>query len=214
MKKVLLMILSCLMVISLTACNNSNEGLLELDGGWQVPKSMKITDKEKDLLNKATEELTGASYKPVAYVASQVVSGTNHLLLCTVSVIGTDAEARYALVYLYEDTEGKVEMTQVLTSNATAAESGLLGGWSKPENKAITEELQKVFDKAVENITGVEYTAIAYLANQIVAGANYCILCQAKDVGQDTDARYVIMDIYEDPEHNAEITGVYDFAAE
>ncbi|MBR0473918.1 MAG: hypothetical protein IJJ19_02865 [Erysipelotrichaceae bacterium] len=214
MKKVLLMILSCLMVISLTACNNSNEGLLELDGGWQVPKSMKITDKEKELLNKATEELTGASYKPVAYVASQVVNGTNHLLLCTVSVIGTDAEARYALVYLYEDTEGKVEMTQVLTSNATASESGLLGGWSKPENKTITEELQKVFDKAVENITGVEYTAIAYLANQIVAGANYCILCQAKDVGQDTEARYVIMDIYEDPEHNAEITGVYDFAAE
>ena len=214
MKKVLLMILSCLMVISLTACNNSNEGLLELDGGWQVPKSMKITDKEKELLNKATEELTGASYKPVAYVASQVVNGTNHLLLCTVSTIGTDAEARYALVYLYEDTEGKVEMTQVLTSNATAAESGLLGGWSKPENKAITEELQKVFDKAVENITGVEYTAIACLANQIVAGANYCVLCQAKDVGQETEARYVIMDIYEDPEHNAEITGVYDFVAE
>ena len=214
MKKVILMILSCLMVISLTACNNSNEGLLELDGGWQVPKSMNITDKEKELLNKATEELTGASYKPVAYVASQVVNGTNHLLLCTVSTIGTDAEARYALVYLYEDTDGKVEMTQVLTSNATAAESGLLGGWSKPENKTITDELQKVFDKAVETITGVEYTAIAYLANQIVAGANYCILCQAKDVGQDTEARYVIMDIYEDPEHNAEITGVYDFAAE
>lgn len=214
MKKVILMILSMLMVFALTACSSNNEGGLQLDGGWQVPKNMNITEKEKELLNKATEELTGASYKPVAYIASQVVNGTNHLLLCTVSTIGTDAEPRYALVYLYEDTEGKVEMTNVMRSEATAGESGLLGGWSKPGNKAITAELQKVFDNAVGKITGVEYTPIAYLANQIVAGANYCLLCEAKDVTPDAEARYVIMDIYEDLDHNAEITGVFGFTAE
>lgn len=214
MKKVFLMILSVLMAFTLVACSNSNEGGLQLEGGWQVPRNMNITEKEKELLSKATAELTGASYKPVAYIAAQEDNGTNHLLLCTVSTIGTDAEARYALVYLNEDNEGIVTMTQVMRSDATAGESGLLGGWSKPENKAITDELQKVFDKAVENVTDVEYTAIAYLANQIVAGANYCVLCEAKNATGDADTRYVIMDIYEDLDHNAEITGVYGFTAE
>ena len=51
-------------------------------GGWSYAESTEITDKIKEVMSKATETLTGETYEPVAYVGYQVVSGTNHAILC------------------------------------------------------------------------------------------------------------------------------------
>ena len=83
-------------------------------GGWSYAESAEITDKIKQVMDKATETLTGATYEPVAYIGSQVVSGTNHAIFCkaTPSVKELNGASKWVLVYVYENLEGKCEITK------------------------------------------------------------------------------------------------------
>lgn len=85
-----------------------------LDGGWSYAESYEITDTLQTLLNKATENLDGASYTPVAYLGSQVVAGMNHCILCQITPVVPDPQPVYALVYLYENLEGGAELTEAV----------------------------------------------------------------------------------------------------
>ncbi len=82
-------------------------------GGWSYAESAEITDKIKKVMDKATETLTGETYEPVAYIGSQVVSGTNHAILCkaTPSVKELNGASKWVLVYVYENLDGKCEIT-------------------------------------------------------------------------------------------------------
>lgn len=83
-------------------------------GGWAYAESTEITDDIKKVMEKATETLTGATYEPVAYIGSQVVAGTNHAILCkcSPSVAELNGATTYVLVYVYEDLQGKCEITE------------------------------------------------------------------------------------------------------
>lgn len=82
-------------------------------GGWSYAESTEITDKIMQVMEKATETLTGETYEPVAYIGSQVVSGTNHAILCKASpsVKELNGESRFTIVFVYENLEGKCEIT-------------------------------------------------------------------------------------------------------
>jgi len=82
-------------------------------GGWSYSESTEITDKVKEIMKKATETLTGETYEPVAYIGSQVVSGTNHAILCKASpsVKELNGESKWILVFVYENLDGKCEIT-------------------------------------------------------------------------------------------------------
>lgn len=86
----------------------------QVPGGWENAEDYKITDKVKEVLAKASETLTGATYEPVAYIGSQVVSGTNHLILCkmTPSVKELNGTPSYVFVTVYENLDGKCEITE------------------------------------------------------------------------------------------------------
>ena len=133
MKKFLIFALVSAFVLTLGACakktqlseiENPVDG--EMTGAWQLKEDMTVTDEVKELLGKATADLDGAAYEPVAYVASQVVSGRNHLLLCTITPVIPDGQARYALVTLYQDLQGNVTITEVLDCESTEGAAGLL----------------------------------------------------------------------------------------
>ncbi len=86
------------------------------------------------------------------------------------------------------------------------------GGWEIPvtEANALTEEAQAAFDKATEQLMGVNYTPVALLATQVVAGTNYCILCQATAVVPDAKPYWTLLYLYADLEGNVEILNIYD----
>ena len=86
------------------------------------------------------------------------------------------------------------------------------GGWEIPvtEANALTEEAQAAFDKAAEQLMGVNYTPVALLATQVVAGTNYCILCQATAVVPDAKPYWTLLYLYADLEGNVEILNIYD----
>ena len=90
----------------------------------------------------------------------------------------------------------------------------ILGGWTRAESPVITDEMRELLKKALENLVGAEYTPVAYLGYQIVAGTNHRILCRISPVVPDAKESYAIVTIYEDLNGNAAITDVKDFEVE
>ncbi len=86
-----------------------------LMGGWAFAESPEITDEIRAKLEKALEEMVGASYEPIANLATQVVAGTNRCVLCKVTPIVPNAVGNYALVYVYEDLEGGAQVQYVIS---------------------------------------------------------------------------------------------------
>ena len=98
----------------------------------------------------------------------------------------------------------------LLLMTAGCAEQ-LMGGWTPSENPAITEDVQALFDKAMEGLVGVGYTPVAYLGSQVVAGTNHCILAQAQVVYPDAQPYYVLIYLYQDLQGNVQIMNIADF---
>jgi hypothetical protein len=153
----------------------------------------------------------GYVYTPVAYLGSQIVAGTNHLLLCKVKEAGSGSHIHYALVTIYEDLDGNAEITEVRNSSAEADYQEAEGGWIESETLEATRGAKDALEKASNNITEADFTLIANLAEQVVAGTNYCLLCGDKSAAYSDWDRYKLVYVYEDLEGNAEITDIVEF---
>ena len=88
----------------------------------------------------------------------------------------------------------------------------MVGGWNIVPHEAeeLPENAQAAFDKATEDLDGAEYTPVALMATQVVAGMNYCILCQITPVVPDAEPTWALVYIYADLQGNAEIMNVYE----
>ena len=87
--------------------------MLTIAGGWTPAADPTITGEVKALLDKGMEGLVGVNYTPVAYLGSQVVSGTNHAILCQATVVYPGATPYFVIVYLYEDLQGNVSLMNI-----------------------------------------------------------------------------------------------------
>ena len=166
----------------------------EIDGGWTRAGSPVITDDFNKVFDKAVSEFDGVDYTPVAYLASQVVAGSNHCVLCKATPVVPDAKTTYAIVYVYEDLEGNAEITEIISSSADAqtAEGDIVGGWAETGSPEMTDDARKALEKACETLTGAEYTPVALLATQIVAGTNYRIVCESRPSVPSAERGYAI----------------------
>lgn len=185
----------------------------EVVGGWTKADSPVITEEFRNVFDKATQTLTGMQYVPVAYLASQVVAGTNHRVLCKATATVPDAQTTYAIVTVYEDLKGGAQITDVADCDAQAdiAVGDVNGGWTEPDSPAVPEEALQAMTKACETLTGMEYTPVALLATQVVAGMNYRLLCEAKATVPDAETEYAIVTVYADLQGNAAITETAEF---
>lgn len=87
-------------------------------------------------------------------------------------------------------------------------EDAKAGGWTLTEDAALTEEARGAFDKAMDGLVGVNYTPLALLGTQLVAGKNYCILCEAAVVYPDAQPYYAIVTVYQDLQGKAEVRNI------
>lgn len=238
MKKLFAIILSGLILCSFAACGQSKTSSTTateagkdaattaaaaqttteapLTGGYTDAASPVLTDDVKAVFNKAVEGLTGMTYEPVAYLGSQVVAGTNHLILCKAAAVTENPTTTYALLTVYEDLNGNAEITEVLKSTATAPapydpEHPVSGGYGTPTTPEVTEAVKAAVEKANEGVDGVIYEAKALLAMQVVAGMNYTVLCTATPVTANPEPYYVIAEIYADLDGGAAYTGFTTF---
>ena len=105
-------------------------------------------------------------------------------------------------------TERMIQEEWMETTNAEA----MIGGWENVphETAELPADAQAAFDKAVEGLVGAEYVPVALLSTQVVAGTNYCILCQITPVAPNATPTWALVYIYADLDGNAEITNVYE----
>ena len=94
----------------------------------------------------------------------------------------------------------------------SALSEPLSGGWQNVPCEAaeLPEDAQAAFDKALDGLVGAEYVPVALLSTQVVAGMNYCILCQITPVAPNATPAWALVYIYADLQGNAEIMNVYD----
>ena len=95
--------------------------------------------------------------------------------------------------------------------SVATAEGMLSGGWAAADDPTVTQERSELFEKALGGMVGVDYTPVAYLGSQVVAGTNHCFLCLSRVVLPDAIPKHVLVFIYEDLKGNAEIMNFADF---
>ncbi len=185
-----------------------------LVGAYERPESPVITDDIRKICEKGFADLEGATYEPVALIGTQVVAGTNYCILFRTAPVVPNATETYALGYLYEDLDGNVEVTDIVSSSVETNivdDDEITGGWMQPESPEVTDEVREALTKATADLDGASYTPLAFLSSQVVAGMNYCIFCEKQSTAVDVENQYVFVYVYEDLQGNAEITDVVGF---
>ena len=86
------------------------------------------------------------------------------------------------------------------------------GGWEVVPHEAaeLPDDAQAAFDKVKDSLDDGEYTPVSLMATQVVAGTNYCILCQITPSDPAAGTKWALVYIYADLQGNAEITNVYE----
>ena len=211
-----LITITAMLITSLCGCvsNSAEASALESTssindikpiGGYTTPQSPKITDELKEICAKALSSRTDMSYTPIALIRTQVVAGTNYIILFNCKHLIDNSVDTYSIGYIYEDLNGGSTCTKMLDSTTPSdifSEEPLPGGLTKPKTPALTEAALNAFKKATAE-PSCDYTPLALLSTQVVAGTNYKIFCSKAVVGK-TD--YYILTIYEDLQGNAKIT--------
>lgn len=206
MKKFITLVLALAMLLSLTACAASESKLL---GGWQKIDPPVVTDDVAALVEKASDNMLGAEYVPTAYIAKQIVSGTNYLVLCEITPVTPDAVGHYSLVYIYEDLQGSVSITDTKYADCETPYEGIVGGWTAVSDPTVTKEAKSALDKAAKSLPDYKYSPLALVSTQVVAGTNYRILCEVSEKG--SDPRFEIVEVFSPLEGDAVISHSYVF---
>ncbi len=150
------------------------------DGGWSINTSTKalMNDKKaRQALKKATEDFTGYEVTPLALLATQVVAGTNYCLLCYGKPVTQKPVSSLCKVYIYEDLQGKAEITKIKEIKLKGAPSS---GWKISKNKktvAMDKKAKSALKKATADLVGAEYTPLLVLGK---AKNAYSLLCRCK----------------------------------
>ena len=111
MKKMIALLLTLMMSLSLLVPVFAEE-TEPAAGGWTVNAEdpTLIPEEALEAFNKATEELVGCDYEPIALLGSQVVAGTNYCLLCKCTVV---TPVSYVLMYIYSGVDGTNEVLDI-----------------------------------------------------------------------------------------------------
>ncbi len=80
-------------------------------GAWTQFETT-LSSETKELFNKATDQLVGVTYKPIA-VSKQVVSGTNYSFFCNATPAYPNANTYGSLVEIYQQPDGSIHLTEI-----------------------------------------------------------------------------------------------------
>lgn len=157
-----------------------------LAGGWEVNTGSTSISKNaaaKAAFKKATAELLGVSYQPIAVLGTQVVAGTKYAILCKATPVIPDAAPDITIMYIYENVDGTVDIDGFQTIISGGDKGGFKANTGKftiknKKNKAV----YSAYKKAMKELVGVDYKPVLYLGKQTKSGSSYMILCRSQAV--------------------------------
>lgn len=170
-----------------TSVPTDDSGYTEfLAGGWEVNTGSTSISKNaaaKAAFKKATAELLGVSYQPIAVLGTQVVAGTKYAILCKATPVIPDAAPDITIMYIYENVDGTVDIDGFHTIISGGDKGGFKANTGKftiknKKNKAV----YSAYKKAMKELVGVDYKPVLYLGSQNKYGSNYMILCRSQAV--------------------------------
>lgn len=155
-------------------------------GGWEVNTGSTSISKNaaaKSAFKKATAELLGVSYQPIAVLGTQAVAGTKYAILCKATPVIPDAAPDITIMYIYENVDGTVDIDGFHTIISGGDKGGFKANTGKftiknKKNKAV----YSAYKKAMKELVGVDYKPVLYLGSQNKYGSNYMILCRSQAV--------------------------------
>lgn len=170
-----------------TSVPTDDSGYTEfLAGGWEVNTGSTSISKNaaaKAAFKKATAELLGVSYQPIAVLGTQVVAGTKYAILCKATPVIPDAAPDITIMYIYENVDGTVDIDGFHTIISGGDKGGFKANTGKftiknKKNKAV----YSTYKKAMKELVGVDYKPVLYLGKQTKSGSSYMILCRSQAV--------------------------------
>ena len=170
-----------------TSVPTDDSGYTEfLAGGWEVNTGSTSISKNaaaKAAFKKATAELLGVSYQPIAVLGTQVVAGTKYAILCKATPVIPDAVPDITIMYIYENVDGTVDIDGFQTIISGGDKGGFKANTGKftiknKKNKAV----YSAYKKAMKELVGVDYKPVLYLGKQTKSGSSYMILCRSQAV--------------------------------
>ena len=93
-----------------------------------------------------------------------------------------------------------------------AEEEPLVGGWSAYTDNPteIPAEALDALNAALDGLEGCVYKPIALLGTQVVAGTNYCFLCETTVVMPDAQPSYALVYVFDGLEGEHELLRVQE----
>ena len=93
-----------------------------------------------------------------------------------------------------------------------AEEEPLVGGWSAYTDNPteIPAEALDALNAALDGLEGCVYKPIALLVTQVVAGTNYCFLCETTVVMPDAQPSYALVYVFDGLESEHELLRVQE----
>ena len=110
-----------------TAIPTANETAIvetnpQVAGGWTsfTDTTPAATKDERGVFDQATKGLVGVNYELVRVLGTQVVAGTNYLVLCQGTPVTQNPTNQLYLATLYVDLQGNAQLTKVTGFDLTA----------------------------------------------------------------------------------------------
>lgn len=186
-------------------------------GGWETAAARSyLTDEEKAIYDKAMTAAGESDLKPVAVIATQLVSGTNYAYLCQST--SPAQGSRWCVAVVYADLQGnaslsgvnELDTTDLQTSNDDGT-SDMMGSWQvtmPSEGVGLPQKAATAYADAIADYEGVELAPICLLGTQVVAGTNYQYLCVGTTMADNPVRGLYVVTVYEDLDGTAEVSNV------
>ncbi|WP_300367117.1 hypothetical protein [Brachyspira sp.] len=193
MNKILIFLM---MILSLVSCSNkssnndSKENTKKVikTGAWDInPKQVNAIDDDiKTIFSNATKELLGVKRELMLYLGSQIVNGVNHAFICRSEITYPSALPYYEIIICNVSAQNEVSIVKLdkIIESSQSSVGGIVCTSSDEakiniSNSKEANDLIKIFQNAVKDISDVKYSQELYVANQVVKGNNYYFISKA-----------------------------------
>ena len=150
-------------------------------GSWNVKVAVDaMPQKVATAIGELAEQLIGCEYKPIAYLGSQIVNGTNHAVLAEQTVL-TGKDTKNVVVLIFNEKPNEMKATLV-NIERVVEQGGEMGGIQVDVKTDIPAEAKEAFDKAFEGFVGSKVKPFALLGTQVVKGVNYIFAAEVTSV--------------------------------
>ena len=218
MKALIAVLLSVLLFFTMTVTAFADEAGTSNPGGWTVaPVGGSIPDDVSAALADALGINVGMDVVPVAYFATQVVSGTNYAILCEKTSVVQNPVLKLALYKVHVALDGTTNLIgesedfNIEDYDQDGAnlilQTGKAGGWQIPEDYSrldsvnLPQELATLVS-AIENeaLLGASYEPMAYLGSQVVKGTRYAFLCHETMATEEAGSSIAVVTLVQEPD--------------